>query len=115
MVELIATGFGWIETARARFDTDIVIYPDNRIESRYRYLIGDSHTVGKNEVVRVLAGTSAHLVIGTGQEGIVQLAPEAAQFLWTNGIEYHLAPTPDAIKIFNQLKSPKAAILHVTC
>lgn len=114
-MEIIATGFGWIETDRVRFDTDIVIYPDGRLENRYQHLTGDNHTVGKKEVARVLAGTSATLVIGTGQYGAVQLAPEAAQFLQTNNIQYHLAPTPEAIKIFNQLQPLKAAIFHVTC
>lgn len=114
-MEIIATGFGWIETDRARFDTDIVIYPDGRIENRYQHLTGDNHTVGKKEVARVLAGTAATLVVGTGQERTVQLSPEAAQILLTHRIRYYLAPTPDAIKIFNQLQPPKAAIFHVTC
>lgn len=114
-MEIKATGFGWIETDRARFDTDIVIYPDDRIENRYRHLTGDNHTVGKKEVARVLAGTNARLVIGTGQDGVVQLSPDAIQFLQTNNIDYHAAPTPEAIKIYNQLHPPKAAIFHVTC
>ncbi len=114
-MEIKATGFGWIETERARFDTDIVIYPDGRIENRYRHLTGDNHTVGKKEVTRVLANTKAQLVIGTGQEGIVQLSSDALQFLQDNNIIYHLAPTPEAITIYNRLDPPKAAIFHVTC
>ncbi len=114
-MEIKATGFGWIETDRARFDTDIIIYPDGQIESRYRHLRGDNHTVSKEEVQRVLAGTSAALVIGTGQYGALRLAPEAEKFLKENAITCHIAPTPEALKIYNSTTGTKAAIFHVTC
>ena len=115
VVKLKATGFGWIETERSRFQSDIVIYPDQRIETRFQGRPGDSHTISLNEVKRVLAGTRARLVIGSGQDGIAQVAAEAEDYLKKNSIEFQVAPTPEAILIYNQLPEPKAAIFHVTC
>ncbi|MEO0067828.1 MAG: MTH938/NDUFAF3 family protein [candidate division WOR-3 bacterium] len=110
-----ATGFGWIETDRARFDYDIVIYPDGRVERRFPNRFGDSHTITLKEVQRVLANTKASLVMGTGQAGVAEVAKEAKDFLKANGIEFKIAPTPEAILIYNQLSEPKAAIFHITC
>ncbi len=114
-MEIKATGFGWIETDRARFDTDVVIYPGGQVETRYRHLRGDNHIVTREEVQRVLAGTNATLVIGSGQYGVLTLDPAAKKFLDDRGITCHLAPTPEAIKIFNSLTGTRAAIFHVTC
>ncbi|MEO0070585.1 MAG: MTH938/NDUFAF3 family protein [candidate division WOR-3 bacterium] len=114
-MKILRTGFGWIETERARFDFDILIYSDGRVENRYRYRITDSHTVGLKELQRLLANTSAKVVIGTGQSGMVTLSPEAEKFLAQQKIPCHLAPTPEAILIYNQMDDPKVGIFHVTC
>ncbi len=110
-----ATGFGWIETDKARFDYDIVIYPDGRVESRFPNRFGDSHTFSLKEVQRVLAKEKATLVIGTGQAGVARIAEEALGFLKENNIQFKIEPTPEAINFYNQLPEPKAAIFHVTC
>ncbi len=114
-MKLIGTGFGWIETERARFDFDIIIYPDGKVENRYRYQIIDNHQVDLKEVQRVLGDSSATLIIGTGQSGMVTLTPAAEKFLNQGKIQFHLAPTPKAIMIYNQTGEPKAGIFHVTC
>lgn len=114
-MKIIKTGFGWIETERTRFDFDILLYSDGRVENRYRYHLLDSHTVGRKEVERVLANTNATVVIGTGQSGMVTLSPEAEEFLAWQKIPYRLAPTPEAILIYNRLDDPKVGIFHVTC
>ncbi|MGQ9707555.1 MAG: MTH938/NDUFAF3 family protein [bacterium] len=114
-MKLKATGFGWIETDKARFDYDIVINPEGRIESRFTGQVKDSHVIGLQEVKRLLADSRARLVIGSGQEGIVQVSAEAREFLKKNSIEFQIAPTPEAILLYNQLPEPKAAIFHVTC
>lgn len=110
-----ATGFGWIETDKARFDYDIVIYAEGRVECRFPTRFGDSHTISRKEVQRVLAQSKARLVIGSGQQGVAKLAKEAMDFLKENCIEFKIAPTPEAIGYYNQMPEPKAAIFHVTC
>ncbi len=115
MVVIKATGFGWIETSAGRFDTDILVYPDERIEERYRYSVMDSHTIEVAEVNRVLAENKAVLVIGSGQSGWAKLSKQAVEFLQENGIEFYIAPTPKAFAIYNQLPAPKAGIFHITC
>ncbi len=115
MVVIKATGFGWIETSAGRFDTDILVYPDERIEGRYTYQVADSHTIDLAEVRRVLTDIQAVLVIGSGQSGWARLSESALEFLQKNGIEFHIATTPKAIKVYNQIPAPKAGIFHITC
>lgn len=112
-MELRATGFGWIQTDRARLAADIVIYPDERLALRRS--VPDRHIVERAELERVLAGTEAVLVLGSGQYGAMKIAPGAEEYLRRRGIRFHILPTPEAIKLFNRLKPPRAGIFHVTC
>ncbi|MGB9741868.1 MAG: MTH938/NDUFAF3 family protein [bacterium] len=110
-----ATGFGWIETDRGRFQSDILVYPDGTVENRYDYSVPDSHSIGRDEVRRVLGDTNAVLVIGTGQYGMATLEAGAEDWLRQRLITFKLLPTPAAVIFFNQLSGPKAAIFHLTC
>jgi len=110
-----ATGFGWIETDCGRFESDVLVYPEGKIENRYDYPAVDSHLISQEEVQRVLQDTVAVLVIGTGQSGLAALAEPAQKFLKQRGIKFRVLPTPEAIVYYNRLAEPKAAIFHLTC
>ena len=57
------------------------------------------------------------LVIGTGQEGMMKLAPGLTEDLKKRYIEVRVASTPAAVKIFNDLSISGAVVaaLHLTC
>jgi hypothetical protein len=114
-VTLDATGFGWVETGGRRFDHDIVVYPDGRVENRYDGLAGSNHRLEPDEARRVLDNTGADLVVGTGQYGLLRVAPATREMLEGLGVRLHVQTTPRAIETFNRIAGPRCAVLHVTC
>jgi len=114
-VTLDATGFGWVEAGGRRFDHDVVVYPDGRVENRYDRLAGSNHSLGPDEARRVLDGTTADLVVGTGQYGVLRVAPATRELLAGLGVRLHIQKTPRALDAFNRITGPRCAVLHVTC
>ncbi|MEO0079680.1 MAG: MTH938/NDUFAF3 family protein [candidate division WOR-3 bacterium] len=112
---ILGTGFGWIETETGRYEHDIIIFPDDRLANRYDHLQGSNHRLSPEEAVMVLQSTSADLVVGTGQYGVVEIPAETRRKLAELGVRLHAAPTPQAVAIYNRLKPPKCAVIHVTC
>jgi len=112
---LRATGFGWIEADAGRFEHDILVFPNGRIANRYDRLTGSNHLLRPTEAALVLAGTAADLVVGTGHYGALQVPAETRAWLDARKVKLHAAPTPEAVSRYNELRGPKAAILHVTC
>ena len=45
----------------------------------------------------------------------MKLTAEAQKYLADSGIELKLAPSADAVKLYNTLSGRKALLLHVTC
>ncbi len=55
------------------------------------------------------------MIIGTGQEGQVELSPQAAEFLEKKGCKVELSPTPEAIKRWNEAEGKVLGLFHITC
>jgi len=110
------TGFGWIEIDGKKYNTDIVIYTDGKVENRYKDFKGDNHLISKWEVEKIIKGEKSEaLVIGTGQAGIVLVLDETKKFLVEQNIKLITEPTPQAIQTFNCTNSKKCALFHITC
>ncbi len=112
---ILGTGFGWIETDVGRFEHDIVVFPDGSVGNRYDRLSGSNHEFGLAEATAALCGTTADIVLGTGQYGVATVPDSTRRHLASCGAQLHVAPTPKAILIYNELSVPKCGIFHVTC
>jgi hypothetical protein len=55
------------------------------------------------------------LILGSGQDGNVQLSPEADAFFAKKNCEVVIKPTPQAIRAFNEAPGKKIGLFHVTC
>jgi hypothetical protein len=55
------------------------------------------------------------LILGSGQEGNVQLSPEAKAFFTKKNCEVIIQPTPQAIRAFNKAHGKKIGLFHVAC
>jgi len=53
--------------------------------------------------------------VGTGQNGMVKLSEEAADFFAAKKVQVFLAPTPEAIASWNRVKGAVIGLFHVTC
>ena len=114
-----ATSFGSITIDGARYGHDVVVHLSGNIVKRRKKLSkkrhGTSHIISEDEVRFVFAKGCEAMVVGTGQMGLARLSEEAGEFLKRKGCEVVARPTPEAVEAFNQLKSPKTGLFHVTC
>ncbi len=113
------TRFGNITIDGKTYDHDVVIRLDGGIVKRKKKLskklYGTSHVVSKDEAKFVFQKGCELLVLGSGQDGNVNLSPEAAAYLSKKGCETVIRPTPEAVRVFNGARVKKIGLFHVTC
>jgi hypothetical protein len=82
-----ATAFGSITVNGTVFVHDVIIRPDGRVKKRKKKLskavYGTSHTISRQEARYLYqqAASADRLIVGSGQDGNVELSPEAAAYL----------------------------------
>jgi hypothetical protein len=113
------TWFGSITVAGRQYEYDIVIRLSGRIRKRNKQLskavYGDSHTISLPEIEELYREKAERIIVGSGQNGQVQLSAEAAAFLAARGCQVDLWPTPEAIKHWNKADGKVLGLFHVTC
>jgi hypothetical protein len=113
------TGFGYIKVEGSRIEHDIVIRLSGEIKKRKKKLskavYGTSHTISLKEARHIHEDGAKLLIIGSGQDGMVRLSEEAADYFEGRGCEVDLRPTPEAIKRWNKSEGAVIALFHVTC
>jgi len=113
------TEFGGITVDDEVYDHDIVIRLSGRVKKRKKKLskekYGTSHTVSLAEAEHIYDDGAERLVIGTGQDGNVQLSEEATDYFKEKHCEVELLPTPEAVKTWNEAEGKTIGMFHVTC
>ncbi|HVO67157.1 MAG TPA: MTH938/NDUFAF3 family protein [Syntrophales bacterium] len=113
------TGFGYITIEGSKIEYDIVIRLSGKIKKRKKKLskavYGTSHTISLEEVKHIYQDGAERLIIGSGQEGMVRLSEEAADYLKKKKCKVTLQPTPKAIEYWNKAKGAVISLFHVTC
>ena len=107
-----STSFGSVTVDGKRYDHDIWIFLDGRIEKR-----NTNHLFSKDEFDRLAEGNPEVIVFGNGQSSVARVSEEAKAEAEKRGIELVAASTPEAIKLYNNLAKKKKAVaaIHVTC
>jgi hypothetical protein len=113
------TWFGSITVGGTKYEHDIIIRLSGRIRRRKKQLskavYGNSHTVSLPEIEDLYRERAERIIIGAGQEGLVHLSVEAAEFLRAQGCRVDLWPTPEAIRHWNKAEGKVLGLFHVTC
>lgn len=113
------TTFGSITINGETFAYDVVIRLSGKVKKRKkklsRQVYGTSHTLALAEAEDVYENGCETLIVGTGQQGVLQLSDEAAAFFAQRGCRVIQQPTPAAIQMFNQTRGRKIGLFHVTC
>ena len=113
------TGFGWLEIDGQRYEHDVLIRLGGKIKRRKKKLskriYGTSHTISLDEARHIFEADARTLIIGSGQYGNVRLSPEAEQYFREQECEVRLAPTPEAIALWNDAPRTAIGLFHVTC
>lgn len=114
-----ATEFGAITIDGKTYPHDVIIRLSGEVEKRRKRLskelYGTSHVISKAEAKFVFEKGCDLLIVGAGQQGNVRLSPEASEYFDKKHCHVVLAPTPEAIRAFNELHEKKIALMHVTC
>lgn len=113
------TKFGLITISGEKYDTDVIIRLDGRVEKRKKKLskaiYGTSHTISLDEAYFIYEKGAERLIVGSGQSGLAKLSDEAAAYLKSQGCRVDLMPTPEAIQSWNDARGAVIALFHITC
>jgi hypothetical protein len=113
------TEFGSITLDGERLEHDVVLRLDGSVKKRKKKLskelYGTSHTISLAEAEHIYDKGAERLIVGTGQEGNVELSSEAAAYFEGKGCKVDLYPTPKALEKWNAAKGKVIAVFHVTC
>ena len=117
--EIDATTFGSITIEGKTFEHDVLIRLNGEIEKRKKKLskaiYGTSHILSLDEAKFVYEKGTKRLIIGSGQDGNVELSNEAADYFKGKHCQVDLAPTPRAIGTWNKAEGDVIGLFHVTC
>ncbi len=113
------TSFCSITIGGRLIEHDVVIRLDGSVAKRKKKLskavYGTSHVISLDEARNVFEKGAEALVLGTGQEGMVTLSDEAADYFRRKNCDVVSAPTPAAVKEWNRRGGRAVGLFHVTC
>jgi hypothetical protein len=113
------TEFGQITVDEKVYERDIVIRRSGKVKKRKKKLSkkggGNSHRISLDEAKHIFGKGAERLIVGTGQDGNVQLSDEALEYFKEKGCSVEPFPTPEAVKAWNQSESKTIGMFHVTC
>jgi len=106
--------FGRIVIDGREYTSDVIIYPDRIDDCWWRQ---EGHYLRMADLKEVVAASPEVLVLGTGANGLVRIAPEVEQTFVQMGVELMAVPTEQACRRYDELRDHKRTIaaLHLTC
>lgn len=111
-----SASFGSMTIDGRTFDTDLIIYPDGRVEDNWWRRRG--HVLAVDDILP-LADTSPDVIVaGTGTNGRMRPDPELQPFLAERGIALIADANSRAVRIYNQKIEAGVkvgACFHLTC
>jgi hypothetical protein len=110
--------FGEVQIEGERYTRDVVI-DGGRVSRRRK---GPSKALRNQfghtplSIAEAIPWGGRRLIVGTGAEGRLPIAPDAYAEAARRGIEVHALPTADACRLLADMRSRDVyAVLHVTC
>lgn len=114
-----STEFGSITIHGDRIEHDVLIRLSGDVEKRKKKLskavYGTSHIVSLAEAEFLFEKGIERLIVGAGQNGMVELSEEAAEYFRKKKVAVDLLPTPYAIAHWNKAHGSVIGLFHVTC
>ena len=113
------TEFGSITISGEVHQHDVLIRLDGAVKKRKKKLskakYGTSHKVSVEEAKHIFDAGARRLIVGTGQNGLVELSEEAGDYFRRKGCAVDLLPTPRAVEAWNSAHGAVIGMFHVTC
>ena len=107
--------FGHISIDGTEYTSDIIIYPDGRIQDSWWRKSG--HRLCVDDIVELINTNPQIIIAGTGSPGLMKPDKELEKELVDKGIEFKAVSSKEAVKVYNQLIGEKkvGACFHLTC
>ncbi len=107
--------FGSMDIDGKHYLSDLIIYPDGRINGSWWRKRG--HNLCVKDLDRIVEIKPEIVVIGTGANGLMKIGKETIEYLEENGIQVYFNSTGEAVKKFNNLSSSNSVVglFHLTC
>jgi hypothetical protein len=110
-----SSSFGRIVIDGRTYRSDVVVYPDGRIEDNWWRASG--HRLTPGDIADLIAAAPDILIAGTGVYARMVPAPQLAPLLSARGIDFTALPTAAAVAAFNEqpVHLKVGACFHLTC
>lgn len=107
--------FGEIIIDGETFNSDIIIFPDGRIEDSWWRENG--HSLSMKDIKELVESHPEIIIAGTGDSGCMLPEKDMEETLLKKGIEFKALCTKEACRIFNEICAQKrvGACFHLTC
>ena len=106
--------FGKIVIDNRTYTRDVIICGQEVIDNWWRK---EGHRVDLEDLDRVPLKSGAHLILGTGYNGLVVVSSSLARYCRNHNIKLESMSTPQAVERFNSLVREQNLIgaFHLTC
>lgn len=107
--------FGSMVIDGRRYTSDLVIYPDGRVQDAWRRVAG--HRLGLQDIAALIQSKPEIIVAGTGVDGRMRPDRQLARLLADRGIALLADANPIAVQRYNEkITTHKVgACFHLTC
>jgi hypothetical protein len=107
--------FGSIEINGHLYNSDLIIYPDGRVEYSWRREKG--HKLKKHDILDLIEAKPEIIVAGTGAMGCMACSQGLKEYLESMDIELIAVPSEEAVELYNKFSTTKrvGACFHLTC
>jgi hypothetical protein len=114
-VNIEAYSFGWMIIDGKKYTSDLLIYPDGRVEDTWYRKKG--HALSTDDIAELIKAGPEIIVAGTGASGLMKPEKGFEKRLGQKGIHFIPLPTIEAVEHYNRLslEKPVGACFHLTC
>ena len=114
-IKMDAISFGAVAINGKNYTSDLIIYPDGRVEDNWWRRKG--HSLALEDIHDLVSSDPGVIVVGTGANGLMEPVSGLKGALQEKGIELIAIPNQKAMEIFNELASKQrvGACFHLTC
>lgn len=107
--------FGKIVVGGEAYHSDIIIYPDGRVQGSWWREEG--HRLSEKDIIELINAKPEMIIAGTGASGLMVPEKGLEQTLSEKGIEFTAGPTERACALYNEMHDKKrtGACFHLTC
>lgn len=105
--------FGHIRIDGVVYDKDLILTNNEVYPNWWRK---ESHNLFPEDFINLDLKKVTLVIIGTGTPGLMSVDSSTIKMLDDLHVQYHIAPTPQAVELWNQhLNENAIALLHLTC